>query len=53
MMGRYSVPFRVDIMHNHIVSTDVQPVLFVMDVLMKHTVEVAPLCTYIVWLGIT
>ncbi len=32
-----------------LVSPDVDPVLFVLDLHMKYTVEVVPLCTYIVW----
>ncbi len=31
------------------VSTDVDPILFVLDLHMKYTVEVIPLCTNIVW----
>ncbi len=32
-----------------LVSLDIDPVLFVLDLHMKYTVEVVPLCTYIVW----
>ncbi len=32
-----------------LVSLDIDPILFVLDLHMKYTVEVVPLCTYIVW----
>ncbi len=32
-----------------VVSLDIYPVLFVLDLHMKYTVEVVHLCTYIVW----
>ncbi len=32
-----------------LVSFDIDPVLFVLDLYMKYTVEVVPLRTYIVW----
>ncbi len=32
-----------------LLSLDIDPVLFVMDFYMKYTVEVVPLCMYIVW----
>ncbi len=32
-----------------LVSLDIDPVLLVLDLHMKYTVKVVPLCTYIVW----
>ncbi len=32
-----------------LVSLDIDYVLFILDLYMKYTVEVVPLCTYILW----
>ncbi len=48
-LTQFSCTFVFKIMSQLHLSLDIDPVLFVMDLDMKYTVEVVPLPTYIVW----